>query len=900
MVRFDKPCQLVRGAVAYFREHMVLGDYLTQEGRAELVWQGEGARMLGLSGVCRPDEFERVCRGLHPRTGERLMVRDKGAQRRVCFFGQISPPKDVSLACLVAGDQRIAGWWDEAVRETLLEIEATVATRVRRGGVSHDRTTGCMVAAVVTHDTNRALDPQLHTHVCLLNLTYDREEKRWKGVQPSGLYRHQGYFREVCYNKLAQRLRSAGYQLDKVKGIGFNLTGFPEDLRSRFSKRRREILRQAAAVGATTQDELQSIASNSRAAKTKATAKELRAGWIKEAGEALDAVRKVIATAAGRPVRLPVATPLEAVTSAEAHVFERRSVADERVLLREALVAGRGDVSLAELKAAVVDRLASGFLLKRADSLVSRESLAAENEFVGWAANRRESEAVLGRPAAAAGLSLEQADAVAEVLESRSSVILLQGDAGTGKTTCLNAIVAGAAKQGNQVFCCAPSAAATDVLRRELGGAADTLQQLLVNRALQSSVRGRLLIVDEAGLVSVREMRDLCRLAAANGNRLLLVGDTKQHTAVEAGDALRCLHKYAGLPVARLTEIRRQRDPLFRQAVALLARKDAKGAMDQFARIGAVREVRSSREMLAQAAADYLETIRSGRSCLVISPVWSEIHAFNDEARRQLRAAGLLQKSERPAETVFSLKWTMEERRRPENYQRGDLLTFYHASGPFVQGESVAVVRREGDKVIVRRPAGDEVPVNVRQTGGFDVGLGRTIKVAVGERLLIRANHAPAQLKNGDLVEVSDLAGDGTFRLKDGRSIPPGFRHFSLGYATTSHGAQGRTVDRGILLMGEEGMAAGNLKQAYVSSSRFRDSQMIYTTDWAGAREAMRRPADRMLAKELVADDASSSFRRFSLSRFFREGKGARLLAVLRGAPQAGGPAAGTGQPGRN
>lgn len=900
MVRFDKPCQLVRGAAAYFREHMVLGDYLTQEGRAELAWQGEGARMLGLSGVCRPDEFERVCRGLHPRTGERLMVRDKGAIRRVCFFGQISPPKDVSLAYLVAGDHRIAGWWEEAVRETLSEIEAAVATRVRRGGVSHDRTTGCMVAAVVTHDTNRALDPQLHTHVCLLNLTFDREEQRWKGVQPSGLYRHQGYFREVCYNKLAQRLRSAGYQLDKVKGIGFNLTGFPEELRSRFSKRRREILRQATAAGATSQDELQAIASNSRAAKTKATAKELRAGWIREAGEALDAVRKIVADATARTVRSSGVTPLEAVTSAEAHVFERRSVADERLLLREALVAGRGEVPLTALKAVVVDRLASGSLLKRGDSLVSRESLAAENEFVGWAASRRESEAVLGHLGAEAGLSLEQADTVRKVLHSRSSLILLQGDAGTGKTTCLNAIVAGASKQGNQVFCCAPSAAATDVLRHELGAAADTLQQLLVNRGLQSSIRGRLLIVDEAGLISVREMRDLCRLAAINGNRLLLVGDTKQHTAVEAGDALRCLQKYAGLPVARLTQIRRQRNPLFRQAVALLARKDAKGAMAQFARIGAVQEVRSSREMFAQAAADYLGTIRSGRSCLVISPVWSEIHAFNDEVRRQLRAAHLLQKFERPAETVFSLKWTMEERRRPENYQRGDLLTFYQAVGSFAQGESVAVMRRDGDQVMVRRPGGGEMPVDVRRTGGFDVGIGRTIKVSVGERLLVRANHAKSRLKNGDLVEVSGVAGDGALRLKDGRSIPPDFRHFSHGYATTSHSAQGRTVDRGILLMGDEGIAAGNLKQAYVSNSRFRDSQMIYTTDWAGAREAVCRPGDRMLAKELVPDEAASSFRQFSLSRFFREGKGAHLLAALRGIKPAAGLDAGGAQHGQN
>ncbi|HRG56086.1 MAG TPA: relaxase domain-containing protein, partial [Lacunisphaera sp.] len=81
----------------YFREHMALGDYLTQEGQAEMTWFGEGAKRLGLSGQCDLQQFENLCRGQHPLTGVKLTVRDKGASRRVCFFGQISPPKDVSV-----------------------------------------------------------------------------------------------------------------------------------------------------------------------------------------------------------------------------------------------------------------------------------------------------------------------------------------------------------------------------------------------------------------------------------------------------------------------------------------------------------------------------------------------------------------------------------------------------------------------------------------------------------------------------------------------------------------------------------------------------------------------------------------------------------------------------------
>ena len=117
----------------------------------------------------------------------------------------------------------------------------------------------------------------------------------------------------------------------------------------------------------------------------------------------------------------------------------------------------------------------------------------------------------------------------------------------------------------------------------------------------------------------------------------------------------------------------------------------------------------------------------------------------------------------------------------------------------------------------------------------------------------------PAELRNGDVVEVAAISQDGEIALKDGRVLPAWFRGFTYGYATTSHASQGKTVDRGILLMGDAGIAAGNLKQAYVSNSRFRESQMIYTSDRKAAREAMMRPSDRKLALEMVAAAAAET-----------------------------------------
>jgi hypothetical protein len=99
--------------------------------------------------------------------------------------------------------------------------------------------------------------------------------------------------------------------------------------------------------------------------------------------------------------------------------------------------------------------------------------------------------------------------------------------------------------------------------------------------------------------------------------------------------------------------------------------------------------------------------------------------------------------------------------------------------------------------------------------------------------------------------------------LKDKRIIPPQFRQFTYGYATTSHASQGKSIDRGIVLMAGDGIKAGNLKQAYVSHSRFEENHMTYTSDMTAAMKAMSRAQDRELAIE-IADERIRRWKNFA------------------------------------
>ncbi len=852
MVRFDRPCCSVSGALDYFSEHMAKGDYLTQGGDLRMVWYGKGATMLGLAGEVQADHFARVCAGNHPATGEKLMVREK-AGRRVCYFGQISAPKDVSIALLVGGDKRIEQWWQDSVQETLREIEAVTETRVRRGGRrDEDRVAGNMVTAVVTHDASRSLDPQLHTHLCVMNVTYDEVEKRWKGVQPSSFYRYQSFFREVSYNKLAQRMREGGYELEPSRKMGFDIKGFPESARKLFSKRRDEILKKAAELGVSDQRNLLIIAATTRANKETVSAAELRSAWREECGDALNDIERVIRESKARSPGTIVPTYHEAMDYAQEHLFERQSVVNERILLREALVAGRGAVVLSQLREELERRVIQGILIRHNDEITSRDALAMESEFIHWARSDWDKYARMGDERAISWwMKRDHREAVRKILRCRNRVVVLQGDAGTGKTASLKEVLKGIEASGGAIFACAPSSKATAELRDELTPEAETIQYLLLNRHLQQKIAHRTIIVDEAGLLSVRQMRDLCRLAKANQNRLILVGDIKQHRSVEAGDALRAIQKYCEVETVRLTKIMRQKDPAYRQVVELLAAKKPYDAFTQLEKLGEVHEAKNTSSLFERAAQDYLQTITSGKSCLAIAPVWSEIEGFTDVVRDKLKAKGLVSGSEREVVVTSSFGWTEAQRKRVENYRPGYVLQFHRETTAFNKDEAVRMVEVRGERLVVERENGDRWAFDPKRIHSFDVGEARKIPVASGERLLIHGNLKVEKIKNGDIVEVVGFDSDGSIRLKDGRSLPRSFRQYTHGYATTSHAAQGKTVDRGILILGEAGIRAANLQQAYVSNSRFRQRQTIYTTNLKAAKDAMANDLDRKLAHEL-------------------------------------------------
>jgi conjugative relaxase-like TrwC/TraI family protein len=837
-------------AESYFDEHLSQNDYYAAGEIRPGQWIGAGAERLGLKGEVTREQFHALCENRNPGTGERLTQRQlKEGQRRVFYDFTCSAPKSVSVLAVTLADERLVTAHEEATRIAFRELETFAATRVRKQGNQKDRITGNLAAAAFTHTSSRALDPQLHTHFTVFNATFDDSERSWKALQAGGMYDAIRYGTAVYRNELAKRVQQIGYRIQPSKH-GFQIEGVSDEVLKRFSKRAQQrdavVQELEQKLGRKLSKNAISLAVHqSRAEKVKgiSTAEVRERQMAQLQPDELQALKKLSASVqAVRPVRV-FEPENQVLNHAVAHVFERKSVVPEHELLNVALSQRPGEVDLPALKAAVKY---SPDLVKTERGFSTRQILETELDLIQTVNAGCDAVAPLHpgyRPAA--WLGEDQQRAIYHVLRTSDRITGLRGLAGTGKTTALRELVAACKEARVEPLFCAPTAAATEVLRTE-GFEAVTLQSLLLTTPALSA--RQLVVLDEAGAVGMDDMKRLFDLARAA--RIVLSGDTGQHASVARGDALRILENHSDFQSGQLTRIRRQRKVEYRRAVELAAQKNTNEAFAQLERMGAVAEF-SNDELHATAAQSYVKALAQNQSALLVAPTWNEIEAVTEKVRIALKTSGRLAGEEKEFQVFDSLSWTEAQKRDARQYRPGLAIRFHRQKTGFAKDETVAVVAVENNSLKVQRADGSE---NVFELGAgcacFDVGEKRKLKVAAGDKLLLQSNWQKKFI-NGELVEVRAIQGDSVV-LADGRVIPENYRTFTHGYAVTSHAAQGKTVDEVLVVASSRSLPAINQQQFYVSISRGREACRVFTDDAEMLRSHVTRSSARLAAVEVV------------------------------------------------
>jgi conjugative relaxase-like TrwC/TraI family protein len=722
----------------YSSRHLEHSDYYAEGERVVGEWRGRGAELLGLSGPVDTGDFEALRQGLNPETREFLRVRrsadrtaidgTKVAQGRSLYDFTISAPKSVSVLAIVGGDQRLIEAHRAAVTEALIETEACAASRVRQGGANEDRVTANMVLAVYYHDTSRELDPQLHTHAVAANLTFDGAEGRWKALQASEIYERRAYLSEVYRNALAREVRAAGYEIEsqrdaRGRDAGFEIRGVPAELLAKFSQRSRQ---RDSAIAAfverhgrrPTDNEIAVLVRESRADKlteisTCELRKRQRARLAPNEEQALGAAR-----GAARFTSVVVDSSAPSLEYAAEHIFERVSVAPDHELLTEALRHGRGRIRLAELKGELHLQESSGKVLRSGREVATAASLERERNMIA-AINRGLGECDPlggGRLTVSDRLRPEQKHAVEFVLQSRDRAVSISGAAGTGKTATLSELRRGLMEAGNDVLAVAPTMSAVEELQKVGFADAITVERLLQDPRIHDDIHGRVIILDEAGMVSARQMGDLLRLAEDCSLRVVFSGDTKQIRSVEAGDALRILEKESRLKTVALAQVQRQTRNDYRDAIEELRRNPERG-FAKLEAMGAVREVALSDR--AAAIADAYDAA-AGQSRLVVCATHDEIDRVTDAIRERRKTRGEVCEGVVLTRHV-SINWTAAQKTDFRNYRAGQILGFHKAVKSIARNDTVEIVRVASSSLVVRCADGTERTISKRQVASFDV-----------------------------------------------------------------------------------------------------------------------------------------------------------------------------------
>lgn len=715
-------------AAGYYLEAVASGgeDCYVRSSEAPGAWVGRGAATLELRGVVRPEQLGALLRQEHPRSGERLTAR---SIKRAGFDLTLSAPKSVSLVWALGTAEAASaalGAHQAAVRAAVAYLEGS-ACLVRRGGrdgygvrqeVGHG-----LIGAAFTHFTSRALDPQLHTHVLIVNLARG-DDGRYTALDGTALFVHRraaGYlYQAVLRDELRRRL-ALGFE--PVHKGAAEIAGVPASARRQFSKRRIAIERELKATAGGGERASQAASLKTRQAKDHAVdLHELNERWRQEAARA------------GIDLRVLAAAPACPLVPGEADVA-RAMTLDSATFTRPDVIAAVAARCNDGASREQIDDLTDSFLNSShairlaADRWTTAEMLAIESTAINT--SRRRCRAGAGEASTAtvqtvlAGrrtLSEEQRRLIARICTSGDGVEIVVGAPGSGKTFALGAARQAWRAGGFDVLGCALAAKAAAGLQADSGIPSTTIARLFheIDRGRRLTAR-TVLICDEAAMVGTRDLARLIELTNQAGAKLVLVGDPSQLPPIEAGGLYPALRSRLG--ATELLGNRRQRDAGERRVAVDLRSGQAAEATARLDRIGRLTTDTDSDRLLDRMVDHWAAARAGGHETVMLSLTRDGAAELNQRARAALLAAGDL------GAVVAEVEGSGLE------FRTGDTVVCLRNDRRLgVRNGDVAVVNAATDQslVIETKQGAVELPAGYLAAGHLDHGYALTVHKAQG------------------------------------------------------------------------------------------------------------------------------------------------------------------------
>ena len=334
-------------------------------------------------------------------------------------------------------------------------------------------------------------------------------------------------------------------------------------------------------------------------------------------------------------------------------------------------------------------------------------------------------------------------------------------------------------------------------------------------------------------------MREFLARLGAN-DRVLLIGDIRQHQGVEAGRPFEQLQE-AGMRTAKLDEIVRQKDPALKSAVEMLATGQVSAALDALQQQGRVKEIPNREERVRAIAKSYVE---SPENTLIVSPDNASRRELNVAVRQELKANGTLAPEDHNFRVLVQRQdMTGAERSWASHYEIDDVVRYTRGSKAIgieaAAYASVVAIDPAANLLTVEKANQELATYDPRRLTGVSVYREIEREFSVGDRIQFTAPDKSLGVANRDLATIESIHPDGRLsaRLDNNRQIEfnaSEHRHFDHGYAVTSHSSQGLTAER-VLVHADTSVHPDllNSRFGYVSISRASHEATLFTDDMA-------------------------------------------------------------------
>ena len=850
--------QRLHGQPTNIARYYTVGDYYTKGGNEPSEWFGKLAVDLGLSGAVDPKLFRDFLAG---QVGDQQLGRhraDGEIQHHPGWDFAVNAPKSVSIMALVAGDERVLAAHEGAVTAAISYLEEQAQLRRRDDGKIIHETTGRILVARFTEHGSRELDPHLHTHLVVLNMTNHADGDPLASLESSVMYGEQRVAGQIYRNALAYSLREAGYEIDADPRSGlFEIRRVSKDLIDQFSQRAGAIEDHAREHGLVGQKAQRASFYATRKAKAKIGKEDLTAQWHQRTGGRLETLHKIADVAHERNGRHLPPTEREASRAALfglRHLESAEAVNNLGNILRTGLAAHVGEVRLDDIRPRIEKHELAHKLLSTheptGDSILTRGRTSRKSWRLELALTQHIALGLDdGRPIASSdrllavlegtSLNKEQQRALVETAVTRDRVTAIHGVAGSGKSTLVR-ILGEAAEPGMTLIALAPTSSAAAELGNKAKIDFHTVASF-VARGGQGITERHVLVLDEAGQLGNRQAQRLLEISRVTGARLLFLGDEKQTGAIEQGKPF-WLMRRLGLPTVELTQAVRQETKSIKAAVTA-----ARGGnfAEALARLDSVSTIDDSEKMAEQAVNAWIRLkseSRAGTNILVLDNATRLI--INNKIREALKDEGRLVADDSRLSILAPAGLTDIEKHMARFYGTGQVVRFDRD----IAGLGVA---RHADY----RVAGLGREANGRQVVRLVDGQGRVVRwdpqttkaryinvfnpeerhIAEGDRIQWRLVNRELGLRNAERGTVEKLDGPlATIRWDRNGHVQQvnlsEHRTWDHGYAETIYSAQSKTYPRVFVLAPVESPLV-NAQNFYTAITRAAFGARLWTNN---------------------------------------------------------------------